>query len=94
MNGWMWCLETRSIKERLVPGSFGLCSAPNMSRLHEDPIVSARENGARRAARTVVGEYLQLGWPRPIYHYKPRGEPRLELDIHVFGIMWNYSGIH
>ena len=24
----------------------------------------------------------------------PRGEPRLELGVHVFGIMWNYFGIH
>ena len=24
----------------------------------------------------------------------PRGEPRLELPVHVFGIMWNYFGIH
>ena len=24
----------------------------------------------------------------------PRGEPRLELGVHVFGFMWNYFGIH
>ena len=24
----------------------------------------------------------------------PRGEPRMELGVHVFGIMWNYFGIH
>ena len=24
----------------------------------------------------------------------PRGEPRLELGVNVFGIMWNYFGIH
>ena len=24
---------------------------------------------------------------------KPRGESRLELGVHVFGIMWNYFGI-
>ena len=30
-----------------------------------------------------------------IYHkMNPRGEPRLELGIHVIGIMWNYFGIH
>ena len=23
-----------------------------------------------------------------------RSEPRLELGVHVFGIMWNYFGIH
>ena len=23
-----------------------------------------------------------------------RGEPRLELGVHIFGIMWNYFGIH
>ena len=24
----------------------------------------------------------------------PRGEPPLELGVHVFGIIWNYFGIH
>ena len=24
----------------------------------------------------------------------PRGEPRLELGVHVFEFMWNYFGIH
>ena len=26
--------------------------------------------------------------------FQPRGEPRLELGVHVFGIMRNYFGIH
>ena len=26
--------------------------------------------------------------------FEPRGEPRLELGVHDFGIMWNYFGIH
>ena len=25
--------------------------------------------------------------------FYPRGEPRLELGVHVFRIMWNYFGI-
>ena len=24
----------------------------------------------------------------------PKGEPRLELGVHLFGIRWNYFGIH
>ena len=26
--------------------------------------------------------------------FTARGEPRLELGVHVFRIMWNYFGIH
>ena len=29
-----------------------------------------------------------------IVSLKSRGEPRLELGVHVFGIMWNYFGVH
>ena len=29
-----------------------------------------------------------------LYLISSRGEPQWELDVHVFGIMWNYSGIH
>ena len=27
-------------------------------------------------------------------YWKPKGEPQLELGVHVLGIMWNYFGIH
>ena len=46
-------------------------------------------------------ENLKLGLKEYIRmectHFKyvrPRGEPPLELGVHVFGIMWNYVGIH
>ena len=29
-----------------------------------------------------------------IIRFTPGGEPRLELGVHRFGIMWNYFGIH
>ena len=41
-----------------------------------------------------VGRH-QNSWLKALSRWLgPRGEPRLELGVHVFGIMWNYFGIH
>ena len=57
--------------------------------------------GAFRRGETVFARSLRR---RPnglvlshCYNYDmflSMGEPRLELDVHDFGIMWNYFGIH
>ena len=47
--------------------------------------------------------FFSPSWARNDFHLrqstmnpiiKPSGEPRLELGVHVFGIIWNYFGIH
>ena len=39
-------------------------------------------------------EYLQMDITSKFQMRILRDEPRLELGVHLFGIVWNYFGIH